>query len=147
MAKTMAGNTNGKDKGIAVAVVKNKAGKVLIMKRTRLETGTDGSKLTWVFPGGKLDGDENFEQAVVREVLVETGYSIKVNKLISERVSTQLSIPITYYSCKLAELKTRPIQEIHEVETIKWVNPGELRDYFTTELDPGVAKFLKIKSE
>ncbi|RJR27147.1 NUDIX hydrolase [candidate division WWE3 bacterium] len=136
--------TNGKEKGIAVGVVKNPAGKVLIMDRIRKETGADGSKLTWVFPGGKLDGSETFEDAVVREILLETGFKVKVNKLISERVHPQFEVPIKYFACELAEFRTRPIQEIHEVSTIRWVDVSELRDYFTTDIDPNVAKFLKI---
>lgn len=138
------GETNSKDKGIGVGVVVNNAGKVLIMKRVRTEQGSDGSKLTWVFPGGKLDGMESFEEAVVREVLYETGYKIKINKKISQRTHPQLQVTIQYFACELAEFSTKPIQEIHEVDTIKWVEPTELKDYFTTDLDSGVARFLNI---
>jgi len=136
--------TNGKEKGIAVGIVKNPAGKVLIMDRVRKETGLDGSKLTWVFPGGKLDGSETFEEAVVREILLETGFKVKVNKLISERVHPLFDVPIKYFTCDLADFRTRPIQEIHEVSTIRWVDPSELRDYFTTDIDVNVAKYLGI---
>jgi len=38
----------------------------------------------------------------------------------------------------------RPIVDVHEVESIKWVPTNELKDYFTTDLDPGVAKFLNL---
>lgn len=136
--------TNGKDKGIAVGIIKNPGGKVLIIERVRKETGSDGSKLTWVFPGGKLDEDENFEQAVVREVLLETGYNVAVKELISERTHPQFQVPIKYYACELATFKTKPIQEVHEVATLKWVLPEELKDYFTTDLETHVAKYLGI---
>ena len=136
--------TNGKDKGIAVGIIKNPGGKVLIIERVRKETGTDGSKLTWVFPGGKLDGDENFEQAVVREVMMETGYNVKVIELISERTHPQFDVPIKYYACELVEFRTRPIQEVHEVATLKWVAPQDLKDYFTTDIEPKVAKYLGL---
>jgi 8-oxo-dGTP diphosphatase len=138
------GETNSKDKGIGVGVVVNKAGKVLILKRVRTEHGSDQSTLTWVFPGGKLDGSETFEEAVVREVLFETGYKIKVISKISERDHPQLGVHIKYFACEMAELTTKPIQEIHEVETVKWVEPTQLSEYFTTDLDSSVAKFLKI---
>jgi mutator protein MutT len=137
--------TNGSEKGIAVGILLNKAGKVLIIERVRKETGSDGSKLTWVFPGGRLDGDETFEQAVVREVLVETGYHVKVLKLISERLHPQFDVQIKYYALDFSEFKITPIQEVHEVSTLKWVEPQELDNYFTTDIDTGVAKYLKIK--
>lgn len=138
------GETNPKDKGIAVGVLVNNSGKVLIMKRVRSEHGSDNSVLTWVFPGGKLDGSETFEQAVVREILFETGYKTKIIKQISERFHPQFNVPIKYFAVELAAFTTKPIQEIHEVETIKWVDPSELKDYFTTDLDKDVAKFLNL---
>lgn len=133
-----------KDNGIAVGVVVNNDGKVLIMQRVRTEKGTDGSKLTWVFPGGKLNGYETFEDAVVREVLLETGYKVKVVKKVSERFHPQFTVPIKYFQCELTALTIKPIQEVHEVSTVKWVEPAMLKDYFTTDLDPVVAKFLNL---
>jgi len=40
----------------------------------------------------------------------------------------------------------RPVVDVHEIESLKWVSPQELANYFTTDLDPGVAKFLKIQN-
>jgi 8-oxo-dGTP diphosphatase len=137
-------DATAKEKGIAVGIVQNAAGKVLIMQRVRTEKGSDGSILTWVFPGGKLDASEDFEQAVEREVLMEIGYKVKANKLISERLHPQFGVQIKYFLCELAALTTKPIQEVHEVASIKWVDPSELTDYFTTDIDPKVAKFLGL---
>ena len=137
-------DAQSKEKGIAVGVVRNPDGKVLIMQRVRTERGSDDSKLTWVFPGGKLDGFETFDEAVVREVLLETGYKVKVVDLISERFHPQFNVNIKYFNCELVNFTTKPIQEVHEVSSVKWADPSELKDYFTTEIDPNVAKFLKI---
>ncbi len=138
------GETKPKDNGIAVGVVTNATGKVLIIERVRKEHGSDGSVLSWVFPGGKLNGSETFEEAVVREVLAETGFKIKVNRKISERFHPQLNVPIKYFECELDSFTTKPIQDIHEVAATKWVDPENLKDFFTTDLDPQVAKKLKI---
>jgi mutator protein MutT len=138
------GETKSKADGIAVGIVVNNAGKVLIMDRVRKERGADNSLLTWVFPGGKLNGSETFTEAVVREVLLETGYKVKVIDKVSERTHPQFNVPIQYFHCELAAFTTKPIQEVHEVATVKWVDPVELPNYFTTDIDPKVAKFLKI---
>ena len=52
-------------------------GKVLLIKRA--DHLTNGGK--YAFPGGFLDRDETAEQAVVREALEETGYTVEVEKL------------------------------------------------------------------
>ena len=61
---------------VALAVVKNDVGKVLIVQRARAERGSDDSRLLWAFPGGKPDDDETLQEAVVRETKSETGYKI-----------------------------------------------------------------------
>jgi len=81
---------------------------------------------------------------LVREVRNETGFKVKVLKKISERVHPQFGIKINYFSCELVPSGMRPIVDVHEVESIKWVPTNELKDYFTTDLDPGVAKFLNL---
>lgn len=134
------------DNQIAVAIVQNVSGKVLIIKRAVEENTKSGdSSLTWVFPGGKREHGETFEQAVVREVSQETGYNVKVKKLISERDHPDISVKVKYFLCEFVIGKIRPIEDVHEVDTLKWIEPNELYDYFTTNLDPKVAKFLKVK--
>lgn len=56
--------------GVAVIVIKN--GKVLLGKRK----GAHGSG-TWAFPGGHLEFNESIEDCAKREVLEETGLSVK----------------------------------------------------------------------
>ncbi len=36
------------------------------------------------------------------------------------------------------------IKEVDEIEEIKWVKPEELKNYFTTNIDPEVKKILGI---
>jgi len=56
--------------GVAVIVIKN--AKVLLGKRK----GSHGSG-SWAFPGGHLEMNESIEECARREVLEETGISIK----------------------------------------------------------------------
>lgn len=54
-------------------------GKILLVKRA--ENLICGGK--YALPGGYLDRDETAEQAVIREVLEETGYKVEVEKLFT----------------------------------------------------------------
>ncbi|RJR24985.1 NUDIX hydrolase [Candidatus Microgenomates bacterium] len=131
---------------INLGVVLNEKGEVLLIQRVKEEKGKDGSVLRWAFPGGKQKFEESREDCVEREVLAETGYQIKCTKQISLRVHPQIQhVIIAYHLCRLTE--PQPIQkpsEPHEVAQIKWVKPKEMKILFTTSLDPGVAKELKI---
>jgi len=60
----------GKEKDHAQVVILNDKGKVCLVSRK--EDHTD-----FGLPGGKLDGDETYEEAAIREVKEETGLDIK----------------------------------------------------------------------
>lgn len=129
---------------VNLGIVQNKNSEVLIIKRKIIEEGIGGVKLTWAFPGGKQK-NENREECVAREILSETGYKVKVIRQISLRVHPQITKILCYFLCDLIdENRIQEPEEEHEVEEIKWVKPEELKNYFTTDLDPNVAKELKI---
>lgn len=128
-----------------LGVIINKKREVLLIRRAKKEWGKDGSELTWAFPGGTQRFNETREQCVKRKILAETGYDVISTKQISLRLHPQFSVMIVYHLCCLVSEKpiARP-SEPHEIAEIKWVKPEEIRKLFTTDLDPGVAKELKI---
>jgi mutator protein MutT len=130
---------------VVLGVIKNSVNKVLIVSRAWPEKSLDGSAmLTWAFPGGEIDEGETQEEALIREVRSETGFKVKVLDKISERIHPQFNVKIHYFSCEIIPGSMRPISDVHEIESTKWVDVSELRNYFTSDLDPNVAKFLKI---
>lgn len=130
---------------INLGVVLNGKGEVLMIRRKVLEVGTDGSVLQWAFPGGKQRLDETREECVKREVLTETGYDIEPIKQISIRVHPQFPVTIVYHLCSLktSEPVAKP-SEPHEIAEIKWVKSEEIKELFTTDIDPKVANELGI---
>jgi len=130
---------------IVLGVVINKKGEVLIVKRRKKETTLTGRELVWAFPGGKQKKGETREERVVKEVLSETGYKVKPIKQIHLRIHPDVFKMIAYFLCNLE--KDEPVQEIEEkdeIEEIRWVRPEELKNYFTTDIDPEVKKILAI---
>jgi ADP-ribose pyrophosphatase YjhB (NUDIX family) len=129
---------------IALAVVKNSDGEVLIIKRKNPETGSDGSSLAWAFPGGLVEKYSTHKEAVEESVLGETGHYISVGELINKRKHPQFPAKVHYYSCKLTTDATTQFIEEDEVEQISWVSPTTLGDYFETDFDKKVQKFLGL---
>lgn len=43
--------------------------------------------IVWTFPGGKIEESETPEQACIREVKEETGYDVKIKRLLFESLN------------------------------------------------------------
>jgi len=131
---------------INVGIVFNDKGEVLLIRRVKEEKGSDGSVLTWAFPGGRQSLNESRADCVKREILAETGYDVESIKEISLRPHPQFDVFIVYHRCRLA--KPEPIakpSEPHEVAEIRWVKPEEIKNLITTDLDQKVSRELGLK--
>lgn len=134
-------------KKIALAIVQDDDGDVLIVKRKDPEKSPEGIILKWAFPGGVVEDFETPEETVVQEVLEETGHYVDVDSKISERKHNHpgYEIELNYYKCHLTTSATTQLIDDHEIEQVAWVSPSRLkRDYFETDLDKKVAKHLGI---
>jgi len=135
---------NKSQKQIVLGITKNKDGKVLIVNRVHPEKTSDGEVLSWAFPGGNIHVGETDEQALAREMKEETGYEVKVGEKISERDFPGLSAHLKYFKCDPVQVRTTVIEETHEIDRVKWIEPGLLKKFFTSNLDPKVAQYLGI---
>jgi mutator protein MutT len=63
--------------GIA-AIIKNSKGEILMIKRKK-----EPAKNLLGFPGGGIEFGETIEQATMREVKEETGFDVKVGKILT----------------------------------------------------------------
>jgi 8-oxo-dGTP diphosphatase len=113
----------------------------LIFKRNSIllaERGRDPLKGHWSLPGGLVESGERLEQAVVREVLEETGLTVKPVAIhtIFERIMRDEKDRPEYhyvlidYICKPNGGELRAGDDVSRVE---WVKRASLRDYLLTE--------------
>jgi mutator protein MutT len=115
---------------------------VLIVQRQTIESGKGSGLLHWVFPGGTVEENETEEGALKREVLEETGYSVEVTQHIDTRRHPQFPVCIGYYLCTVdsEQILTFKTEEIRE---IRWIPIRELKEYFTSNLNPAVTAILE----
>jgi 8-oxo-dGTP diphosphatase len=59
------------------AIITDAAGRLLLIRR-----GREPGKGLWSVPGGRVEPGETDEQAVIREVLEETGLSVRPGRLV-----------------------------------------------------------------
>ena len=102
----------------AGGLVQNSQGEILVIR----ERGATTYKL----PGGHIELGEKIEDAVIREVLEETGIQTTFTAVLG-MASThpyRFGKSNIYIVCKLAPLSTQiDIQDTHEIEDAKWILP------------------------
>jgi 8-oxo-dGTP pyrophosphatase MutT (NUDIX family) len=80
----------------AVIGIVYKGNDVLVLKRRDVSM--------WVFPGGGVDKNESPEEAVVREILEETGLQVAINRKVAEYTPKNAMTALTHvYECRVLE--------------------------------------------
>lgn len=68
-------------------------GRYLLLRRSKSSKSNAGK---WDFPGGKVDPGENFDKALIREVVEETGLTISLIRLIGASEAETVDRRIIY---------------------------------------------------
>lgn len=108
---------------VAVAVVKDKYGKILITKRS--DTVHQGG--LWEFPGGKVERNENVNQALKRELYEEVGINIieSISLIKVQHNYTDKSVLLDVFTVNNFS------EQVYDKEgqEYKWVDPQNLSDF------------------
>jgi 8-oxo-dGTP diphosphatase len=110
---------------VAACALIDTDGRVLIAQRPQ---GKSMAGL-WEFPGGKIEPGERLEQCLIRELKEELGIAVKEECLAPLTFAShtypdfQLLMPL--YVCRRWE----GIVTAQEQQALKWVRPGELKNY------------------
>lgn len=92
-----------------------KDGKILLVKRNH-----EPYKGFWAIPGGYVEWDETFEEAVVREVREETGLKTKIKIFIGVYSAPSRSPEHTITVAYLLEVLSGKVKKSEEATDIEW---------------------------
>ena len=96
--------------------------------------------LKWEFPGGKVEENETFEEALLREIKEELNIKISLQDKIAEEKykDEKIDIILHYYLCtqKAGTLK------LNEHENLAWVEKKDFEKYDFAEGDGNILSSL-----
>ena len=96
--------------------------------------------LKWEFPGGKVEKNETFIEALAREI--EEELSIKINihsKIAQEKFKdNKINVVLHYYLCSIKS----GIIELAEHENYSWVEKRDFNKYDFAEGDSDILSLL-----
>ena len=123
---------------VAVAVVKNKYGKILITKRS--DTVHQGG--LWEFPGGKVESNENVNQALKRELYEEVGINIiesmPLIKIQHNYIDKSVLLDVFTVNNFSEQVYSKEGQEY------KWVEPQALSDFYFPEANYPIIDAIRL---
>jgi len=122
----------------ACVIVRTTEGEFVLIRHSYVLPGIDTN--TWTIPGGRMEENESFEEAAIRETLEETGLSIKITGLyqifqfvrVSNDRRRESYVPV-FFGEVLSEARHSESPEILEVRRFKKLPrnfAGELGKYY-----------------
>ena len=124
-----------KKENVVVAIIK-KNNYYLIAKRNK----NKHFGLKWEFPGGKVEINETYSEALSREIKEELDISIKINEKIAEEKyrDEKIDIILHYYLCSYLGGNIK----LNEHEDFAWVEKKDLDKYDFVEGDRNIIVFI-----
>jgi 8-oxo-dGTP diphosphatase len=118
----------------AGAVIRDKAGRLLLIRR-----GHEPGAGLWSLPGGRIEPGETDQQAVVREVLEETGLRVECGRLLGRAELAGPDGAVIDVSDYLAVITGGKLAPGDDADDARWVTAAELADLPLTD---GLAGYL-----
>jgi 8-oxo-(d)GTP phosphatase len=128
--RRLANSPHMQDRVEAAGGVVMRDGLVLLVHRPRYDD--------WTLPKGKLDADESFEDAAVREVEEETGLRAR---LVRELPATRYEVggrPKLVRYWLMEPLDDGAFVPNDETDAVRWVSPDEALELLSYDIDRDV---------
>lgn len=116
------------------AVIRDPAGRLLLIRR-----GHEPGAGLWSLPGGRIEPGETHQQAVVREVLEETGLSVECGRLLGTAEIPAPGRAVIEVSDYLAVVTEGLLAPGDDADDARWVTAAGLA---ALPLTDGLAGYL-----
>lgn len=111
--------------------------KILIGRR---EDDPNVPRLSWCFPGGRVQAGEDLDDALKRNVERKTGYKVKnIGTFFSRNAEERPEQIEIMFLTRVFEGEEKPGDDLVE---LKWVSPKEIENYFETSIHKKLKEFL-----
>lgn len=111
--------------------------KILIGRR---EKDPHIPELTWSFPGGRITPGEDVEETLKEKIKKKTGLEIENLGSVYSRIPPEKKdLLLIYFLCEVTGGKEEKADDLLE---LKWVDPEELEEHFTTSFHPHVKEYI-----
>lgn len=95
----------------------------------------------WAFPKGHVENDETEEQTALREILEETGLSVKVDtayrKVVTYSPKKDVIKDVVYFVA-IADENSSAVAQESEISQVKWVDMNSAVEYVSFDNDKKV---------
>lgn len=110
------------------ALVRDAAGRLLLIQR-----GHDPHRGRWTLPGGRIEPGEAPEEAVVREVIEETGLDVRVGAVVGRVLipAGAVTYDVIDFACTPVDPTAEPVAG-DDATDVRFVEATALRDLACT---------------
>ena len=96
--------------------------------------------LKWEFPGGKVEPNESFQEALLREIHEELNIDINIHEKLAEEKykDSEINIVLHYFLCSIKDGTIK----LNEHEAISWVDKKDFGKYDFVEGDGNIMSLI-----
>ncbi len=99
------------------ALVQSVAGAIFSLDRKKVLLVKRRDVPVWVLPGGGIDRGESSAEAIIREILEETGFTVKIERLVGLYIPINLLSKFTHvYECSILEGSAKISDETQDIQ-------------------------------
>jgi len=119
-----------------VAAIIKKENTYLIVQRNRNKY----LGFKWEFPGGKVESNETFQEALSREIHEELNIDINIHEKLAEEKykDSEINIVLHYFLCSIKDGAIK----LNEHEEMAWVDKKDFGKYDFVEGDKNISSLI-----
>ena len=119
-----------------VAAIIKKENTYLIVQRNRDKY----LGLKWEFPGGKVEPNESFQEALLREIHEELNIDINIHEKLAEEKykDSEINIVLHYFLCSIKDGTIK----LNEHEAMSWVDKKGFGKYDFVQGDGNITSLI-----